>query len=142
MGGATVMMCSGENLPNNVKLIIEDCGYTSVSDIFSDKIKSMYKLPSYPILFLSNIVCIIRAKYSFMKASSVNQIKKSKVPILFIHGDKDTFVGFYMLDILYNAATCKKEKLVVPNATHASSMETNKELYFKTIEKFIEKQGV
>ena len=30
MGGATVMMTSGEALPPNVKVIVEDCGYTSV----------------------------------------------------------------------------------------------------------------
>ncbi len=35
MGGATVMMASGEDLPSNVKAIIEDCGYSSVWDEFS-----------------------------------------------------------------------------------------------------------
>ncbi len=34
MGAAAVMMVSGEKLPENVKAIIEDCGYTSVWDIF------------------------------------------------------------------------------------------------------------
>ena len=29
MGAATVMSASGEKLPRNVKVIIEDCGYTS-----------------------------------------------------------------------------------------------------------------
>ena len=31
MGAATVLMVSGERLPEQVKAIIEDCGYTSVS---------------------------------------------------------------------------------------------------------------
>ena len=34
MGGATTMMTLGEKLPENVVLAIEDCGYTSVKDIF------------------------------------------------------------------------------------------------------------
>ena len=34
MGGATVMMTSGEALPENVRAVIDDCGYTSVWDIF------------------------------------------------------------------------------------------------------------
>lgn len=32
MGAATVMMTAGEQLPANVKAIIEDCGYTVLSD--------------------------------------------------------------------------------------------------------------
>ena len=35
MGGATVMMLAGEELPPNVKCIIEDCGYTSVWDVYA-----------------------------------------------------------------------------------------------------------
>lgn len=35
MGGATVLMASGLNLPNNVKAIISDCAYTSAYDVFS-----------------------------------------------------------------------------------------------------------
>ena len=34
MGGAAVMMTAGEALPSAVKAIIEDCGYTSVYDMF------------------------------------------------------------------------------------------------------------
>ena len=32
MGGAAVLMTSGENLPVNLKCIISDCAYTSVKD--------------------------------------------------------------------------------------------------------------
>ena len=42
MGGATVMMCAGENLPSNVKGIVDDCGYTSVWDIFSDELSVLF----------------------------------------------------------------------------------------------------
>ena len=45
----------------------------------------------------------------------------------------------YMLDILYNAAKCDKERLVIEGAEHAVSVEVNPELYWKTIDSFIEK---
>ena len=44
MGGATVMMTVGENLPFNVKCAIEDCGFTSVWDEFKYELKKTYKL--------------------------------------------------------------------------------------------------
>ena len=34
MGAATTMMTAGEDTPENVKVFIEDCGYTSVWDVF------------------------------------------------------------------------------------------------------------
>ena len=50
MGGATVMMTAGEALPDNVKGIVEDCGYTSVWDIFADELDYLFGLPTFPLL--------------------------------------------------------------------------------------------
>ena len=44
MGGATVMMASGLELPENVRAAVEDCGYTSVWDIFRDELKAVFQL--------------------------------------------------------------------------------------------------
>lgn len=139
MGGATVMMTSGEELPENVKCIIEDCGYSSVVDEFEDKLKNIFNLPKTPILQVADLVSRVRAGYWFSDASSVSQLKKAKVPILFIHGDKDDFVPYDMLDKVYNAADVEKEKLVVEGAEHAKSAYVNPELYWNTISKFINK---
>ena len=50
----------------------------------------------------------LRAGYD-LEASAVKQVEKSKTPMLFIHGDADTFVPFEMLDEVYNAAKVEKE---------------------------------
>lgn len=44
-----------------------------------------------------------------------------------------------MVNELYNAATCPKEKLVIQGAGHANSCSVNSELYYQTIFRFIEK---
>ena len=98
MGAATAMNVAGESLPANVKCIIEDCGYTSVWDEFSLQLKDVFGLPSFPLLDVANLVCNVRAGYDFHKASSVEQLKHATVPMLFIHGDQDTFVPYSMLD--------------------------------------------
>lgn len=139
MGAATTMMTTGEKLPNNVKLAIADCGYTSVWDEFSYQLKQLFNLPEFPVLYAANTVCKIRAGYSFKEVSSIEQVKKSTTPTLFIHGDADDFVPFAMLDEIYEAAACNKEKLVVPGATHAMAWSVDTELYWKTIDNFIEK---
>ena len=139
MGAATVMMASGEKLPSNVRMVIEDCGYTSVWDEFAHELKYLFHMPTFPALYNANFITKIRAGYSLKKASAIKQIKKSKLPILFIHGDKDNFVPFYMLDKLYNAANDKKEKLVIKNAGHAEAQWISPEQYWHTVRKFIKR---
>lgn len=139
MGAATVMMATGEELPNNIKVAIEDCGYTSIWDEFEMQLKILYNLPAFPVLNASSTVCKIKAGYNLKEGSSMEQVKKSKTPTLFIHGDRDTFVPFEMLDEIYNAANCEKEKLVIKGAAHAEAVSVNPDLYWKTIDEFIQK---
>lgn len=137
MGAATVMMTSGEKLPDNVKCVIEDCGYTSVWDEFGVELNYLFHLPKFPTLYYANLLIKIRAGYSLKKASCIKQIQKSVTPTLFIHGDQDNFVPFYMLDKLYDNANCPKEKLVIKGAGHAESKDIEPERYWKTVIKFI-----
>ena len=139
MGAATVMMTSGEKLPSNVRMVIEDCGYTSVWDEFSYELKNLFHMPTFPALYNANIITKVKAGYSLKKASCVKQIKKSKIPILFIHGNQDKFVPFYMLDKLYDVANCEKEKLVIKNAGHAEAQVVDPEKYWHTVRKFIKR---
>lgn len=140
MGAGTVMIASSKkNLPKNVKLIIEDCGYTSAWDQFSAQLKERYKLRDFPVLYISSLISKIRAGYFFSEASPLEAVKKSSVPILFIHGDDDDFVQYYMHDVLYDAATCEKEKLVVHGAGHCRSKDIEPEIYWDTVSKFINK---
>ena len=140
MGGATAMMVSGEeDLPENVVCIIEDCGYSSVWDEFAMQLDNVFGLPSFPLMDVANIVANIRAGYDFHQASAVEQLKKAKVPMLFIHGDADTFVPYEMLDTVYNAcASPVKQKLVVQGAPHGGSCSTDPELYWSTVDGFLD----
>ncbi len=139
MGSATVLMVSGEKLPSNVKAIVADCGYTSVYDEFSYQLKQLFNLPAFPIMNFSDVVTHIRAGYCLNDASAINQVKKSTTPILYIHGDKDDFVPYYMMDELYNATNSEKEKLTIEGGEHANSDLVNPKLYWSTVNSFLEK---
>lgn len=139
MGAATVMMATGEELPDNVKIAIEDCGYSSIWEEFKMQLNVLFHLPTFPVLNAASAVCQIKAGYTIEEGSAIEQVKKSKIPTLFIHGDQDTFVPFEMLDKLYEAANCQKEKLVVADAAHAGAAHVNPKLYWNTIDEFIKK---
>lgn len=137
MGAATVLMASGDDLPSNVRAIIEDSGYTSVWAIFASEAKVRFGLPEFPVLNMFEIVANFRAKYDIKKASALEQVKKANIPILFIHGDSDDFVPEYMCEQLYNAANCKKEKLIIQGAGHTESRYKEPETYYNKIFEFL-----
>lgn len=140
MGGATVMMTSGEQTPDAVKAFVEDCGYTSVWDIFSSELDLRFHLPAVPVLSAASVVSSLRAGYSFTEASSVAQVAKCEKPMLFIHGDQDNFVPFSMMDPVYNAKPGdNKEKVVVPGAGHGLASTVMGEQYWETVFAFLEK---
>lgn len=141
MGGATVMMTAGEDLPAQVRCIIEDCGYTSVWDEFSVQLQTLFNAPEFPFMYTCDWVCRLKSGYNLKEASSVEQLKKAQVPMLFIHGEEDTFVPYSMLEEVYTAcASPVKEKLTVPNAAHGTAAYTDPELYWGTVEDFVNRQ--
>lgn len=139
MGGATVMMTSGEDLPSNVKAIVEDCGYTSVQEMFEAQLYERFGLPSFPILNAAEIVTNIRAKYNFHEASALEQVKKSKTPILFTHGGNDTYVPTEMVYRLYEAANCEKDILIIDGAGHGSAPDVDPITYYDKVFSFLDK---
>lgn len=137
MGAATVLMTSGENLPSNVKAIVADCAYTSAWDEFSYQLETYLKVPSSYILNVTNMVTKLKAGYSLKEASALECVKKATVPILFIHGDKDKFVPYSMMDKLYDATISPKEKLTIEGGEHANSDLVSPFLYWLTVEDFL-----
>lgn len=139
MGGATVLIMSGMNLPSNIKGIISDCSYTSAWDEFAYQLKSSFHLPAFPALYIVNLLSIILAGYSFKSASPVKSIKRAKVPVQFFHGEKDDYVPTYMINKLYDACPTEKNMLIVPDATHAKSYQTHPKMYEERLNTFFDR---
>lgn len=139
MGAATVMMTSGEQLPENVKAFVEDCGYSSVNDELSYQLNQLFHLPDFPLIPVTSLVTKIRAGYFFGEADTLKQLRKNTRPMLFIHGDQDDFVPYTMLDQVYQATNGPKEKYVVHGAKHAEALRTNPTLYQQKITAFAAK---
>ncbi len=142
MGGATVMMTAGEVLPANVKAVVEDCGYTSVWDIFADEMDYLFHLPAFPLLGIASGISSLRAGYNFSEASALKQIAKAQVPVMFIHGSEDNFVHTDMVYRVYDACPTKKQLLVVEGAGHGTSSNHAPDTYFDSVFGFLADQGL
>ena len=138
MGASTVMMATGLDLPENVKGVIADCGYSTPKDILQTVIKMM-KLPvglAYPIVKLS---AKVYGKFDLESASATEAMAKSKVPILLIHGEADELVPCEMSRANYEACASEKELFTVPGAGHGLSYLTDVEGYMGKFKGFLEK---
>ena len=141
MGGATVMMVTGESLPSCVRCAIEDCGYTSVYDAYSYKIPKMMNIPAFPSIDIFRRAIKKKVGFDIKEASALNQVRKSCTPTLFIHGECDTVVPVSMVEELYASATCKKDILICPRADHAMSPLIEPDRYWDRVFDFIDENS-
>lgn len=137
MGGATVLMTSGLELPLQVKGIISDCGFTSAKEVFTHVLHSMYHLPAFPMIQIASLVNRRKAGYGLNDCNAAREVRKAQVPILLIHGDKDTFVPSSMCEKIYENCASEKKMLIVKGAAHAESYYKDMEAYENALNEFI-----
>ena len=139
MGAATTMMLSGEQMPDGIKDLrfVEECGYTSVWDEFSGQLKEQFGLPAFPLMYSTSLLCKLRYGWSFGEASALEQVRKCHYPMLFIHGNTDTFVPSEMVYPLYEAKPGVKELWIAEGVEHALSYKEHKAEYISKIKAFV-----
>lgn len=135
MGASTVLMAAGLPLPENVRGILADCGFTSAVAIWKHVAKRAH---------LSYGVCggpagrLAKKRLSMaMDAESCPQaLSRSKVPVLFVHGTDDRFVPIEMTYENFKACAAPKRLFVVPGAEHGMSYLVDPKGYEAAIKAF------
>ena len=137
MGGATVLMTSGLELPSQVKAIVSDCAFTSAWEVFESVLKNMYHMPAFPVLHTANEMVKRNAGYDLRECNAKQEVAKAKIPILFLHGREDTFVPCEMAYQLYDACRTEKKLVIIEGAGHVESCYKDPVLFEGAIEEFI-----
>lgn len=139
MGAATVLMVSGMDLPKNVKGILADCPFDAPANIIKKVLGQDRGLPVkfvYPLILLGGKVY---GKFNLEEDTPIQAVKKSKVPILLIHGDADRFVPYEMSCNIHKAAPDKIEFHTIHDAGHAINYVTKPEQYTRIVKAFTQK---
>lgn len=141
MGGSTALMAGAENLPDNVKYIICDCGFSSAKNVIKKVIKQIH-LPAnffYPFIKFGAKVF---GRFNLEENSPLIAVEKIKRPIIFFHGDADDFVPFYMAEELYEKCTAPKKFLAVKGAGHGLAFPKAKQEYLDALLEFEKENNV
>ena len=139
MGASTMMYLAGMDLPENVKAVVVDCGFTSPKEIISYVFHHRTHLPAWPFLWVTDLCARLFAKFRLDECHSVDTLAKNKLPILMVHGLADTFVPAEMTDRGFASCGGDKQLLLVEDAGHGLSFWVDEESYLKELDKIIEK---
>lgn len=142
MGASTMMYLADQNLPENVRGIIADCGFTSPKEIISTVFQNVTHLKPWFCLWATEIFARLFGGFSLSDKDSRESLKNSKVPVILFHGTADDFVPCEMSKQAF--AVCKEPKrmLLVEGADHGVSFVVDHEGYVKAIHEFFELCGI
>ena len=138
MGAATVLMASALELPQNVRGIIADCGYSSPREIIRKVIGEM-KLPVWAAYPFARLGAWLWGGFRLESGSPEDSLKRAKVPVLILHGEDDRFVPCGMGRANYDACVSEKRLVTVPGAGHGLSCLIDPDTYKGAVAEFYEK---
>lgn len=137
MGAATVMMAAGKPLPPNVVGVLADCGYSSPKAIIQ-KVIAQKGLPpklAYPFVKLG---ARLFGHFDLEETSPVEALKHCNLPVIFFHGEEDSYVPCYMSRENYEACAGPRKLVTIPGAGHGLSYLVAPEYYLQQLQAFFQ----
>lgn len=135
MGGATVLMAAELPLPDNVKGILADCPYASPIEVILYVGKKM-PIPSWLIRPFAILGAKIFGSFDLTETDAREAVKKTRAPILIIHGEADSFVPPEMSDIV-NCNPKMVTRYTIPGADHGISYLVDTDKYQALVTAFM-----
>ncbi|MGM0641244.1 MAG: alpha/beta hydrolase [Thermotogota bacterium] len=135
MGAATVLQYGA--LDPDLSFIIADCPFSDLNELLKFRLKEDFKVPSFPILKLSEWYIATKYGFDFKEASPIKNLDKIKAPLLFIHGKNDTYIPCKMSEDMHKKVP-KSNLFIMPNAEHAKSYTENPRKYREIVANFLD----
>lgn len=142
-GASVAMMSSNLGLPKSVRGIIDDCGFTSTMEMIDVNCKSHLPdyIPTRMFDFFVEMGTSVWGHFCISKADACKAVSQTDIPILIIHGDRDTKAPLSMAYRLYDSCSSEKQLYVVHGANHAESYRKDPEGYENVIAQFVEEHS-
>lgn len=136
MGAATVLMAAGRELPDNVRGVCADCGFTSPEQILRHVMKNV-RVPVFPLLHIAGWYTKIFGKFGLREYSTIQAMESCRIPVLMIHGTEDHFVPCEMSKDAFSVCKSEKQLILVEGAGHGTSYLTDQSRCQQAIKDFL-----
>ena len=132
--GAASTLSSLQYKPE-VDLAVADCGFSDIENVLREGYRNAH-VPVF-LVDLADLGSRIRYHYAIKDMRPIDALADNTVPILFIHGEEDSFI--LPQNSVDNAAATKgfHELYFIPGAGHAESILTQPEQYAAYVRDFI-----
>ena len=141
MGASTVLMAAGKPLPENVVGVLADCGFSSAEKIIKKCAKDIH-CPAFLIYPFIKLGAKLFGHFDLEEYTPLKAMKTCKIPVIFFHGEDDTFVPYEMSREIYDACTSPKRIVTVPKAGHGLVYLVDNSGYFQAVTEFFTENGV
>lgn len=118
---------------------VSDCGFADLGKLLEYLCVRLVHLPG-KCSHLASFACRVRYRYRLDEVRPMDVFSgEIHTPVLFIHGEADTFIPPEHGKMMYEAAGEKKELALFPGAEHAQSYFSDRERYERILGEFLEK---
>lgn len=121
MGSSTVQYAAGTELPENVRGITADCGFTSPYEILLHVAGKQIGIFAKLLMPAADFWAKLLAGFRLKECDTRTSLARCRVPILMIHGEADDFVPCRMSRESFAACSSEKELHTVAGAGHGVS---------------------
>lgn len=135
LSAATMLMTKSD-----IKAIVADSPYASLDRMIAQSYRIFPGFTKLPFVWINKLLAKIIFGLDATEVSPEKTIKDLKVPVLLIHGDKDSQIPVENSKLLYEASDKNITELwIVPGADHGASHAMYPEKYEKKVLDFFEK---
>lgn len=139
--GAHIVARASENLGDNIKGIVFDCGFFNLKDQLTFHISKSMRLHSSHWIAFNGLRHTKLYHHLTLKSDLTNCLKNSKFPFLFIHGDADSYIP--LSEHKRAIASMNKDVFMMskifPGSKHTRSIHDHEEKYFELLKQFLDK---
>lgn len=122
-----------------IDFVVADCGFSEITTVMQGGLRGMH-LPAW-LVHWASVCAKVRFGYYYHQMRPIDSLADNRIPILFIHGDRDDFIIPAHSQKMQKATKGYSELHLIPGATHAASILTAPEDYKRYVQAFLQKIG-
>lgn len=136
LGAATILMTNSKD----IKAIVADSSFANIDKMMEHIYFLFPGITKTPFVWLTKLYAYLFLRVNLSEISPLDEISKINVPILLIHGDKDTQILVENSKLLYEASDKSNTELwIVQGADHGLAHYYYKQEYEKKVMDFFGK---
>lgn len=124
----------------DVDFVTADCGFSDIEGVLKEGYRKAH-VPEF-LADLADVGARIRYHYSIKEMRPIDSLDGNEIPILFIHGENDSYILPKNSQDMAERTKGYKECRIIPNAGHAESVLKEPDLYRKYVSSFLKNIGI